>query len=397
MNFSESTTPVTPTVQRELPPISSTHPQDIPQILTDFNRTLQENTKYHLGYPYNLAFDYSLLQTLIQYSINNLGDPFIESNYGVHSRRFEIAVLDWFAELWNISKDQYWGYITSCGTEGNLHGIYLGRENLPDAILYASTESHYSVFKAARMYRMQCEKIPTNPDGTIDISFLKERLEYNRGFGRPAIINANIGTTLKGAIDDVDAIIEALKTTGYPQTEFYIHCDGALVGVMLSLLSPSSPLNFQTHPIGSISVSGHKFIGSPIPCGVIITRLSHITALANNIDYINSRDATIMGSRNGHAPLYLWYTLVTKGIPGIKKDIEQCIANANYLKDRLLHHKVPNVLLNTHSNTVVFPAPHDPTLIRKWQLACSDGMCHIVVMPNIDKTHLDGFISEYIS
>ena len=35
--------------------------------------------------------------------------------------------------------------------QGNLHGILVGREVLPDAILYASRESHYSVFKAARM------------------------------------------------------------------------------------------------------------------------------------------------------------------------------------------------------------------------------------------------------
>ena len=27
--------------------------------------------------------------------MNNLGDPFIESNYGVHSRQFEVGVLDW--------------------------------------------------------------------------------------------------------------------------------------------------------------------------------------------------------------------------------------------------------------------------------------------------------------
>jgi hypothetical protein len=44
------------------------------------------------GYPYNLDFDYGALSQLQQYSINNLGDPFIESNYGVHSRQFEVSV-----------------------------------------------------------------------------------------------------------------------------------------------------------------------------------------------------------------------------------------------------------------------------------------------------------------
>lgn len=78
------------------------------------------------GYPYNLDFDYGALSQLQHFSINNLGDPFIESNYGVHSRQFEVGVLDWFARLWELEKDEYWGYITNCGTEGNLHGILVG-------------------------------------------------------------------------------------------------------------------------------------------------------------------------------------------------------------------------------------------------------------------------------
>ena len=73
----------------------------------------------------------------------------------------QIGVLHWFARLWEIDQDDYWGYITNCGTEGNLHGILVGRENLPDGILYASRESHYSVFKAARMYRMDAVQVKT--------------------------------------------------------------------------------------------------------------------------------------------------------------------------------------------------------------------------------------------
>ncbi len=55
-----------------------------------YTKKLQERTQYHMGYPYNLDFDYGALEGLVKYSINNLGDPFIESNYGVHSREFEV-------------------------------------------------------------------------------------------------------------------------------------------------------------------------------------------------------------------------------------------------------------------------------------------------------------------
>ncbi len=85
-------------------------------------------------------------------------------------------------------------------------------------------------------------------------------------------------------------------------------------------------------PIGSISVSGHKFIGAPMPCGVVITRRRYVMALSQDVEYLNSRDATIMGSRNGHAPIYMWYTLTKKGYEGMRKDVERCMRNAHLLK-----------------------------------------------------------------
>ncbi|PON81983.1 Pyridoxal phosphate-dependent decarboxylase [Trema orientale] len=201
-------------------------------VLARYRKTLVERTKYHLGYPYNLDFDYGALGQLQHFSINNLGDPFIESNYCVYSRQFEVGVLDWFARLWEIEKDDYWGYITNCGTEGNLHGILVGREVFPDGILYASKESHYSVFKAARMYRMECVKVTTLVSGEIDCMDFKDKLLANKD--KPSIINVNIEslntarTTVKGAVDDLDLVIKTLEESVFSHDWFYIHCDGAL-------------------------------------------------------------------------------------------------------------------------------------------------------------------------
>ena len=59
--------------------------------------------------------------------------------------------------------------------------------------------------------------------------------------------------------------------------------------------------------------------------------------LCSDVEYLNSRDATIMGSRNGHAPIYMWYTLTRKGYEGMRKDVERCLRNAHLLKARLAH------------------------------------------------------------
>jgi glutamate/tyrosine decarboxylase-like PLP-dependent enzyme len=54
--------------------------------------------------------------------------------------------------------------------------------------------------------------------------------------------------------------------------------------------------------IGSVSVSGHKFVGAPVPCGVVITRKRYVKALSTDVEYLNSRDATIMVRQKPSGP-----------------------------------------------------------------------------------------------
>lgn len=363
------------------------------KVIQDYKEKLESRTNTHMGYPYNLDFDYGPLECLQKFMINNLGDPFIESNYGVHSREFEIGVLNWFAKLWEIEISDFWGYVTNCGTEGNLHGILVGRETLPDGILYSSVETHYSVFKAARMYRMDAIKVDTLASGEIDYEHFRKMLLQNQD--RPAIVNVNIGTTVRGAVDDLDKILEILEECGFSEDNFYIHCDGALFGMMIPFVKKAPKVSFKK-PIGSVSVSGHKFVGAPVPCGVVMTRLNLIKSVSSDVEYLNSRDATIMGSRNGHAPIYLWYTLTRKGYRGIQKDVEKCLYNAHVLR-RMLHEAGIQTMLNELSSTVVFERPEEEEFIRKWQLACESDIAHVVVMPNISVEKLETFVSELIA
>lgn len=67
--------------------------------------------------------------------------------------------------------------------------------------------------------------------GEIDYEDFRRILKQNQG--RPAIVNVNVGTTVKGAVDDLDNVLSILKETGYTEDRFYIHCDGALFGLMV--------------------------------------------------------------------------------------------------------------------------------------------------------------------
>jgi histidine decarboxylase len=360
------------------------------KILDNFKEYLKNRTKYHFGYPYNLQFENNDLIDFLNFSINNLGDPFEESNYGVHSRDFEIKVLNFFAELWKIKN--FWGYVTNSGTEGNLQAMIIAREKFPNGIIYTSKDTHYSIFKASKFYRMEIKIIPSNFKGEINLNLLKKNIKNN--LDKPIILNLNIGTTVKGAVDNVSGAIKVLKDLSIPKSSYYIHCDGALYSMILPFLEDKNKpiINFEL-PIDSLSVSGHKFIGAPMPCGVFITRSYNIKVLKKPIEYLNSVDTTIMGSRNGQASLYIWNILVNKGIDGFKKDARKCTENSNYMINEIRKLDI-SCFLNKFSTTIVLEKPDSDKFIKKWQLACEGNITHVVIMPSIDKEKINLFISE---
>ena len=148
-------------------------------------------------------------------------------------------------------------------------------------------------------------------------------------------------------------------------------------------------------PIGSVTISGHKFLGCPMPCGVQITRKSYINNLSTNVEYIASVDATISGSRNGLTLIFLWYSLSAKGQVGLQKDVKRCLDNAKYLKNRLQQAGI-SVMLNELSIIVVLERPRDHEFVRRWQLSCVKDMAHVIVMPGITREMLDNFMSELV-
>ena len=50
--------------------------------------------------------------------------------------------------------------------------------------------------------------------------------------------------------------------------------------------------------VNSIAISGHKMIGSPLPCGVVLAEKAAVDRIARKIDYVGTLDTTLLGSRN---------------------------------------------------------------------------------------------------
>lgn len=358
------------------------------QRLTAYMKLAEERSKYFIGYPIAQDFDYSELYPLLKLPLNNVGDPQVESTYDLNSRSLEQEVLKFFAELFHAPKDNWWGYVTNGGSEGNLYGLYVAREIYPNGIVYYSEATHYSVQKNIQLLNCNSIVIRTQPNGEMDYDDLQQMVQMHRD--QPVIILANIGTTMTEAKDDLSRIKTILRSLAIKN--HYIHCDAALAGTYSAVLNLEPGFDFNSGT-DSLAISGHKFIGSPIPCGLVLVKKNYKERIGKNIPYIGTIDTTISGSRNGHSPVFLWYAIKKLGIEGLKARALACLETAAYVRRRFADLGV-RAWSNPSALTVVFPAC-SAELRQKWQLATEDGMSHVICMPGVSIVQLDEFLDDY--
>lgn len=356
--------------------------------LTQLRANLKDRTDNFLGYPVSKDFDYTDLLPFLQFPLNNLGDPFADSTWKVATREFERDVVAFFADVLRAPKDNWWGYVTNGGTEGNLYGLYLAREMMPKGIVYYSQETHYSVAKNLHFLGMRSIMIRSQPNGEIDYDDLRSVMNIHRD--APPIIFANIGTTMTEARDDIRRIRAMMDELAL--TQYYIHADAALCGMICPFIDPRPPFDFADGA-DSVSISGHKFLGSPIPCGVVVAKKTNVDRISRSISYIGSLDTTITGSRNGFTPLMLWYRIRSLGVDGMRERVQRALATAAYA-ERRLKEVGAEAWRNPDCITVVLPKVAT-ALKEKYQLATANGITHLICLPNVTEQQIDQFINDW--
>ena len=360
------------------------------QRLDELRSTFDALAGDFVGYPTNQDFDYSALLPFLSYCLNNVGDPFHDSNFSTNTHEIEREVILRFADLLRLPREEAWGYVTNGGTEGNMYGIFLARELFPDGIVYFSEDTHYSILKITRVLNTRNIMIKSQVNGEIDYDDLRESIRINRDV--PVIFMANIGTTMKGAVDDVSRVREIFSDLAI--TNHYIHGDAALSGMILPFVDDPQPYTFP-EGFDSISISGHKLIGAPIPCGVALTRQEYVNRIARSIEYVGVMDTTLTGSRNGITPLMLWLAWERYGIEGFRELVTRMLSVAEYGVEHFNSLGIP-AWRNRNSATVVFPRP-PADIIEKWQLAPQDAIAHLITMGHVTRDHIDRLGDEIMA
>ena len=358
--------------------------------LDELYEYIEHQCRTFVGYPCSGWMDYMPLSRFLKFPLNNVGDPFVPSTYRLNTKAFEQEVLTWFAELTHADRANFWGYVTNGGSEGNLYGLYLAREMIPDGLVYYSEETHYSVSKILRMLKMPSIMIRSLPSGEIDYEDLTETIRIHREV--PPIVFATIGTTMTEGIDDIGRIRALLKEMAIPQS--YIHCDAALDGMTLPFIEGAPVWDFQAG-IDSLSISGHKFIGSPVPCGIALAKKANVDRIARSIEYVGTLDTTVTGSRNGITPLFLWYAIRKAGLEGFRRMVDECIENAkcavSVFSDAGIH-----AWRNPWAITVVVPRP-PASVLDKWQIAVQGDRAHVILMPHVTREQTDALVADIVA
>ncbi len=358
--------------------------------LSELEKELKEKRTYGMGFPATF-FDYSFFGSFLNMLMNNLGEPTQGGQYAIHTKAYEIKLLKFYYQIFHCHENA-WGYLTSGSTEANKMAFLLTRQLYGEkGVVFVSDQTHSFVVDRAKDYFRRHVTIPSQTNGEMKYAVLEERLNrlHDHGEYVPVVV-VNIGTTFLGAIDNIKIVSQIIKNSKFEH--FYIHCDAALLGNFLPFIDQESPLDFKKYPIDSISVSGHKLPGIPIPSGLFVCRHARIFDDYKETAYLDVKNSTLNCSRSGLAALMWWAFVEHLGKDGFKKVIQHCYKMTEYLLKRFQDISW-KAWVNKNSNTVIFESPAN-TVVEKWVISKVGKWSHIVVMPHFSYSLVDEFIDD---
>lgn len=238
------------------------------------------------------------------------------------TQHIEREVLNVVAvDIFKSEKDDFDGYISPGGTEANIQAFWIYRNKfvkdfnakLDEIVLVASEDTHYSIAKASNLLMIDWLKIPVDfSDRTISRDvFQNQLLEAKKNGKKYFIVVANMGTTMFGAVDDVNLMTEVLEENNL---EFRLHIDGAYGGFFYPFSNPDSVLNFANPHVSSITIDAHKMLQAPYGTGIFICRKGLIeNVITKEAEYVEGMDLTLCGSRSGANAVAVWMILFTYG------------------------------------------------------------------------------------
>ena len=299
------------------------------------------------------------------------------SDFDHGAANVELQVIAWLKEMMGFPA-QASGLLVSGGSVANLVGINVARSALagfdvhgeglnghPRLVLYASSETHNSVNKAAELMGLgatSLAKIPVDDDYRIDVAALKARIKADRIAGlKPFCVVGNAGTVNTGAVDDLDALADLCR-----DEKLWLHVDGAF-GAMAALDPAGRKLVKGMERADSLAFDLHKWMYLPIEVGGVLVRdaARHQRAFAAQASYLKKLEGGVAKGEIGLAhfgpqlsrgfkALKVWLNLKAYGVDKFARLVTQNMAQAQHLKTRVEREPELELLAPVPMNVVNF-------------------------------------------
>lgn len=254
------------------------------------------------------------------------------------------------------------GQMTTGSSNANMIAMMLARNNALDSVKkcglfgqqklfgFVGADAHYSMDKAANILGIGTEqliKVPLGEDGSMLIEELVKNLEMVMASGgRPFLVAATAGTTVRGAYDPIEPLVELRSRFG-----FWLHVDGAWGGAAVMSDDLRARYLAGLEHADSFTCDFHKMLGSALMCNVLLINknsnfMGQVLAagdtsyLFRDEDQYEAEDLGAMSLQCGRKVDGLKWFLDWKfyGRKGLGKRIESYLSLAEYAEKVVTEH-----------------------------------------------------------
>jgi len=195
----------------------------------------------------------------------------------------------------------------------------------------------------------------------MDLAALRAAIARDRAAGlQPACVIATAGTVNTGAIDDLEAIADVCAAEG-----LWLHVDGC-IGALLAIAPEGSALVRGIARADSIALDPHKWLHAPFEVGCALVRdaEAHFGSFTLTPEYLKTAPRGIasgewlhdfgLQTSRGFRALKVWMALEEHGVAKFGRLIDQDLAHARYLAERIAVTPDLEICFPTAINIVCF-------------------------------------------
>ena len=346
------------TVKRALPAAPPVEPESFDAVLTDLNNVIVPactqwlDPRFFAYFPSNS----SLSAVLGDYVSTGLAQLGLNWQSSPALTELEEVAIDWLRQMLGLS-DAWSGVIQDTASTGALVALICARERTTahgatrgglqseakPLVVYASSQSHSSVDKAALMAgfgRTHVRAVPVDERFSMRAAAFAQLVKSDLENGlQPCAVVATTGSTATTACDPLADIAKVAREHG-----LWMHVDAALAGSAM-ILPEYRKLWDGIEGADSLVINPHKWLGASFDCSTYFVRDPEhlIRVMSTNPSFLRTAaDSQVKNFRDWGIPLgrrfralKLWFLIREQGVSGLQARLRRDIGYAQWLAARV--------------------------------------------------------------